>query len=235
LLQSHDDAFLKLCNQFLYYNSGWKFTVNRKIVSSRKLFVKPQKKKQAVEVLTQVSNFSLTYPDGTRAVNSLSFRIHKHSITTFVGANGAGKTTVLTQIVTKLLKPKKLRIAFVMQEPDKQLFCTTVLDEICFCKSASLISISDLRKIHLSKHKNQHPLFLSRGQKQKLLIASSILQNPDLLIIDEPFTGLDKNSIEDIKEMLIDFKLNQNGTVILSAQETTQVKDIVDEVISIGV
>jgi energy-coupling factor transporter ATP-binding protein EcfA2/energy-coupling factor transporter transmembrane protein EcfT len=235
IVASHDDAFLKLCNQFLYYNSGWKFTVNRKIVSSRKLFVKPQKKKQAVEVLTQVSNFSLTYPDGTRAVNSLSFRIHKHSITTFVGANGAGKTTVLTQIVTKLLKPKKLRIAFVMQEPDKQLFCTTVLDEICFCKSASLISISDLRKIHLSKHKNQHPLFLSRGQKQKLLIASSILQNPDLLIIDEPFTGLDKNSIEDIKEMLIDFKLNQNGTVILSAQETTQVKDIVDEVISIGV
>lgn len=235
IISSHDSIFQQLCSRFLVKKEeSWHILNNchafRQMIA-RNNFFPIKKNKVSGEILLEVNNFSFAYPDGTKAIKSLSLKINKGAIIGLIGENGSGKTTLVKQIADGRLKPKNLKVALVMQEPEKQIFTENVEKELTFGVHPEFHSLDVLKEIGLYHIRDKHPYFISRGQKQILLIATIILQKPGLLIIDEPFTGLDYNSVDKIKKMIIRFNRNNNQTVIITDQDGSRLKDIADQII----
>ncbi|MFI3207161.1 MAG: ABC transporter ATP-binding protein, partial [Clostridia bacterium] len=115
------------------------------------------------------------------------------------------------------------KIGYVYQDPSKQLFATTVYEELAFpleMKNAENINetvIKQLESFDLLHLKDKFPFFLSQGEKQRLVIAGILIEKPNFLILDEPTTSLDVKRKEELKKMLIDLKENYNiGIIIIS-------------------
>ncbi|NHJ85104.1 MAG: ABC transporter ATP-binding protein [Asgard group archaeon] len=134
-----------------------------------------------------------------------------------IGSNGAGKTT-LVKLITGMIKPQngkilinrkstdRMKIAeiaeqvgFVFQNPNQMLFANTVEKELelsllrfNFSKNERKEKINDMLDFFSMDHlRDNHPRLISRGEKQKLAIASVLIQNPEAIIFDEPFSGID--------------------------------------------
>ena len=165
----------------------------------------------------KLKDVSFTYPKGNFNVNVDSLEFEEGKLYLVLGKNGSGKTTML-KLCCGILKPdsgtveafdKNIStmnlgeigeyISYLFQEPSKQLFATTVWDEMTFAayfKGEDEIEARD-RAIMLLKKFNLYHLIkrstyrLSRGEKQRLAIATILMQNIRFLILDEPTTGLD--------------------------------------------
>lgn len=163
-----------------------------------------------------------------------------------LGRNGSGKTT-LAKIIAGFLKPDKgrilklkddLRIGFVFQNPEVQLFHSTVWDEVSFGfkwfqHSAVMVNEStkvELEKAGLLSKKQTHPQALSQGEKQRLALSAILSTKPELLILDEPTTGQDKYNLERLAKRLIDFKSN-GGSIILITQDCEFIRRFADRII----
>ena len=111
--------------------------------------------------------------------------------------------------------------SMIVQEPEKQLFATTALQEIYFDEQRPLAvaeNIEDaLEILWLSRHKDTHPYFLSRWQKQLLLALAIMHKKPSLLIIDEPFTWLDRISTQKLIVLLQKFYYEHHCTIVLTS------------------
>ena len=154
----------------------------------------------------------------TPAVCDISVSFDRGEISAITGPNGCGKTT-LAKLITGILRPNSgeviiddepilnlnlaeigRRIGFVMQHPERQLFCTSVKDEIEFgLKNIGLREdeINERRELYLDYfglkgYEGKFPFELSTGEKQRLVIASIIAMKPKYLILDEPTSSLDK-------------------------------------------
>jgi energy-coupling factor transport system ATP-binding protein len=149
-----------------------------------------------------------------------------------MGSNGTGKT-MLSRILTGLqketagkveIKGKYLigkkrigKIACVSQQADQQLFCDSVINEIetqLHCQEKTEISPAELLKdFDLFDKKDQHPHTLSGGEKQRLAIAAAMISEPDIMIFDEPTSGMDKRRMVMLAEQIE--KLCSRGLLIL--------------------
>jgi len=129
---------------------------------------------------------------------------------------------------TKLENPEfninfRKKTGYVFQNPDVMLFCPTVLDELSFGPLQLNIDNNELKKrleqmielFHLEKLLKAAPFSLSFGEKKRVALASVIINNPEVILLDEPTTGLDPKN----KNILINLinKLNQNGKTIITA------------------
>lgn len=159
-----------------------------------------------------------SYPGHVRPVlKGINLSIFKEGVTAVTGANGSGKTTfskllvgILTptkglirlngQLLTSLsLSQTGRRIGYVFQNPDKQLFCETVGEEIAFgVRNLGLSPDQVAQKVRgvmdyfeLTPYAQAYPLSLSAGEKKRLAIAAVFALEPELLLLDEPTTGLD--------------------------------------------
>ncbi|MBQ6285576.1 MAG: ATP-binding cassette domain-containing protein [Bacilli bacterium] len=169
-----------------------------------------------------------------RAVNDLSFEIHEGEIFGLLGVNGAGKTTTFRMIMGLLdktdgeitLDDKPIdynvtdKIGFLTEErsllPNK-----TVLEQAIFY--SALKGMDDktieekldeyLEKFKISEYKNKKIKELSKGNQQKIQFIISILNEPKLLILDEPFSGLDPINVEMFKKEIL--RLKKNNTMII--------------------
>jgi len=167
------------------------------------------------------------------------------------GPNGGGKSTFL-HLLMGLLKPTKgiilfhgteiqgqkelrslhKRVGFVFQDPDDQLFCPTLLEDVAFGplnlgipgKEARERSLAILEKLGLAKYASWPSFNLSGGEKQLAALGTVLSMEPELLILDEPTDALDDNSKDILENILLDF----NGSVILVSHE----KDFADKVTS---
>lgn len=173
--------------------------------------------------------------DGVPAVDGLSLRVPPGEILGLVGPNGAGKTTTL-RCLSGILPPTsgriaiggfdlqgqpveaRRRLAFVPDEP--RLFENlTVLDHLRVV--GRLYDVPDavarggelLARFDLADRRNSFPGELSRGMKQKLMIAAALLHNPTVLVLDEPLTGLDPGAMRRVKRTIVEQA--QNGTAVL--------------------
>lgn len=191
------------------------------------------------EVLLKCVDVYYAYPNGVRALRGASLEVRSGELIALVGPNGSGKTT-LAKAMCGLLQPtsgeiellgKKLDeydrlqmsslVSYVYQNPDHQIFNKTVHEEIAFGLRLRKLSEEEIkRKVEealklfgLTGLENEHPFFLSKGEKRRLALASVYALNPKVLIVDEPTTGQDMKFSETLASMLR--KLADEGRAVV--------------------
>ena len=166
------------------------------------------------DVVLEFSNVAFSYNE-TANVHDLNVKVHKGDFISIIGSNGAGKST-FSKLTNGLLKPsvgdvlvlgentKKQKVSalakhigFLFQNPDRQICCATVREEIAFSLRNNGIAEDEI-KARVEKTLDEfgfdgdtEPFNMSRGQRQRLCLACLIALNPEILILDEPTTGLD--------------------------------------------
>lgn len=201
--------------------------------------------------LIEMKNISKVYPKGIQALTNINFKIEKGDFVFLVGPSGAGKSTFLKillkeeeptegtiyvgeQNITKLSTRKipylRRTIGVVFQDfrllPNK-----TVYENVAFAMQIIEASSKEIRRqvpmilgmVGLSDRAAQYPHQLSGGEKQRVSIARAIVNNPSILIADEPTGNLDPETAWEIMKVLR--QINRRGTTVLMA---THAKDIVD-------
>lgn len=183
--------------------------------------------------MLSVKNVTKYYGD-ILAVNNLSFNIEKGEIFGLLGINGAGKTTTFRMIMGLLDKTSgeitlngnpidyKVtdKIGFLTEERSL-LGKLTVLEQALYYGNLKGMSDEEIKKkldyylkrFEVTEYKNRKIKELSKGNQQKVQFIMAILNDPDLLILDEPFSGLDPINIELFKKVILEFK--EKGTIII--------------------
>ena len=187
----------------------------------------PERPEPETPPILEAIGLTHRYPSGVLALDGVGVTIHRGEFVALLGGNGAGKTT-LAKHFAGLLEPTSGtvrshagRVGFVFQNPDHQIFANTVLDEAAFGPRNAGLPDPDvaeragraLKRVGLGDAAGLHPLRLGRGDRQRLAVASALTMNPDVLILDEPTTGLDWRGTEALMGLLTD--LNRDGTTIV--------------------
>ena len=174
------------------------------------------------------------YYDDFRAVNDLSFEVKDGEIFGLLGVNGAGKTTTFRMIMGLLdktegnitLNDKKIdysvsdEIGFLTEERSKKKK-KTVLEQAVFYGVLKGLTEKEVEKrlekyleeFGITDYKNKKIKELSKGNQQKIQFIISIIHEPKLLILDEPFSGLDPINVEMFKKEIL--RLKKKGTIII--------------------
>jgi len=189
-----------------------------------------------------------------KAVDEVSFSVDQGEFFGLLGPNGAGKTTTI-RILLDIFKPdqgaasilggpmteeKKNRIGYMPEERGlyQDLPLEKVLVYLASLKGMKLTSIHSrldvlLEKFDLADHRKKKVKELSKGMQQKAQIISTIIHQPELLIIDEPFSGLDPVNTQMVKDLLRE--LHQQGTtVIMSTHQMHQVEELCDRILLVN-
>lgn len=204
----------------------------------------------------EIENLSYMYSDGTAALKSLSIGIEEGKKVAILGANGSGKSTLL-QHFNGLIIPQEgaIRIkgmnvekdtvqeirkivGLVFDNPDDQLFSTTVYDDIAFGPrnlnygedKVSAVVDNAMALANIQELRDKQPFNLSLGQKKKVAIAGILAMDAEILVFDEPFSGLDPQSLEQFLSILEN--LNSIGkTVIVTTHNVDIAYEWADECI----
>ncbi len=194
----------------------------------------------ADDKIISIHDLKFIYPGGVQALSGVSLDIRRGEYVAIVGGNGSGKTTLAKNIMG-LLRPTSgtvlvngtavagQRIAsiahivgYAFQNPDHQLFCSTVWEEVRFGPQNLGYPADDmdarvehaLRSMDLMSVKARPPFSLTLSERRRVSIASVIAMDPEVLIFDEPTTGLDMRESEALMASIA--RLNSEGkTVIL--------------------
>ncbi len=215
---------------------GWRLSDEKyaQIVAEDK-----KKAERAGEVVIRCSGLMHTYPSGVQALKGIDLEIRRGEMVAIVGQNGSGKTTLVKHFNGLLLptggrvevggKPTSeqgvfllgQKVGYVFQNPDHQIFSDTVFDEIAF--SLRLRRLSDaeikarveeaLEAVGLAGFEQEDPFSLTKSGRQRVAVASILAARPEVLILDEPTTGLDYG--EQRSMMALVKKLNESGSTII--------------------
>ena len=185
------------------------------------------------------------------AVDDVSFAVEKGEFFGLLGPNGAGKTTTI-RILLDIFKPdsgavsilggsmteeKKNRIGYMPEE--RGLYQDIRLDQaLTYLVSLKGLSAADvhsrldqyLERFDLAEHRHKKVKELSKGMQQKAQIIATILHQPELLIIDEPFSGLDPVNTQMVKDLLRDLH-RQGTTIIMSTHQMHQVEELCQRIL----
>jgi cobalt/nickel transport system ATP-binding protein len=181
--------------------------------------------------LLEARDLRHAYPDGTVSLAGITFTLRHGESVALVGANGAGKSTLLQHLNGTLkasggevrvgdlpLNPETLHeirrvVGMVFQDPDDQLFMPTVLEDVAFgprnlgfspeeAESRALAALGRVGAEHLA---GKAPYHLSAGEKRRCALAAVLSMGPDILVLDEPSTGLDPRGRRLLIELLKEF------------------------------
>ncbi len=203
-----------------------------------------KKTKETGPPIIECRSVSFGYNKGMPILDEINLLINRGDFLAIIGQNGSGKTT-LAKLLCGLLTPQKgeikiknrnirsytrrelaVLIGYVFQNPDHQIFCNTVREEIAFGlknfgwdKERIEATIKETLKIcNLNGYEEKDPFSLSKGEKQRLAMATVIAFKPQIIILDEPTTGLDYNQQKEVMDFLKD--LNQMGYTIIIITHT---------------
>ncbi len=201
----------------------------------------------------EVSHLHHTYPDGTSAIRDVSFSIAAGESVGIIGANGAGKSTMLLHLVACLQPTSgtlsiggllshpgnvtaiRQRAGLVFQNPDDQLFMPTVQSDVAFGPRNQGLdedsvtqrvteALTAVGELHLL---HRPPYRLSGGEKRAVSIATVLSMRPDILVLDEPSAGLDPSA----RRKLISLLSSLDHTRIVASHDLDLVLDVCQRVI----
>ena len=198
--------------------------------------------------MIEIKNVSKSYDGKVKALNDISFKIDNGEIFAFIGHNGAGKTTMIKSLVGildfdsgdifingKSIKKEpiecKREMAYVPDNPDLYENMTG-LDFINFICDIYDVSLEE-RKVNIEKYSKMFEMdgklgsdisSYSHGMKQKVALIAALSHNPDVLIMDEPFVGLDPKAVFDMKEIM--HKMAKEGKTIFFS---THILDVAEK------
>ncbi|AMP97048.1 Multidrug ABC transporter ATPase [Pedobacter cryoconitis] len=189
-----------------------------------------------------------------KAVDSISFQASPGKILGFLGPNGAGKSTTM-RMLTGYLKPTSGRSSlggFDSQLQSLEMrrilgylpentplytdmyvreFLTFVADTYQLSQTGAKVR-EVIERVGLGEEQHKKIAMLSKGYKQRVGLAQAIIHDPQLLILDEPTTGLDPNQLTDIRELIRN--LGRNKTVVLSTHIMQEVEALCEQVVIIN-
>ncbi|PKL26400.1 MAG: cobalt ABC transporter ATP-binding protein [Spirochaetae bacterium HGW-Spirochaetae-3] len=196
------------------------------------------------DTIVAVDRLSHVYPNGNKAVDDISLVIREREFIAILGHNGSGKTTLVKHL-NGLLSPSSgsvticgkntaehsifeigKEIGYVFQNPDHQIFADTVFDEVAFSPKirgcpAEEVSVrvqEALEAVDMAGYEEKDPFSLSKGERQRVAVASVLSARPRIIILDEPTTGLDYKEQKRMMELIK--KLNDSGHTIIMITHT---------------
>lgn len=203
----------------------------------------------------EVKNFTKLY-GSYKAVDNISFKVKTGEVLGFLGPNGAGKTTTMKAITTYFApsfgditigqysvktQPEKVKSLIGYLPENNPLYQDmAIIDYLKYAALLQGVKKQDLETrlretLHLcgltaEKHKNINEL--SKGYKQRVGLAQALIHNPEVLILDEPTTGLDPNQIVEIRDLIK--RIGKEKTVILSSHILAEVEATCDRILIIS-
>ena len=204
-------------------------------------------------VTLRVENVFKQYGDFT-AVDNLSFNVRSGRVFGFLGPNGAGKTTTIRMIVginfpdkgnielfgDRVSSDLQNRIGYLPEE--RGLYKKMkIADQLRYFAALKNVPPGDidrridlwLARMNLSEWKKKKTTDLSKGMQQKIQFITTVLHDPDLLILDEPFSGLDPVNVEFLKEVIAELK-SQGKTIIFSTHLMETAEQLCDDILLIN-
>ena len=201
--------------------------------------------------MIKLDHVSFAYPEQGPSVNDVSFRVEDGEFVAILGANGAGKTTTV-RLIDGLIRPtagtveingtdtvissvseRARKVGFLFQNPDRQICRNTVREEILFGlrtvrgdegEEALQARCEEVLK-DFGFSGDEEPFSLSRGQRQRVALASILAVEPEILILDEPTTGLDYFECCHIMDRIRRMNEENNVTVIMVCHDMEVVLD----------
>ena len=200
-----------------------------------------------------VEGLGFTYPDGTRALRDVTFTIAPGACVALIGANGAGKSTLLLHlngsaspdhgtvhigalgVGPATLEAVRRSVGMVFQDPDDQLFMPSVQEDVAFGPrnlglpepEVSRRVVEALATVDLAHLAAKPPYRLSAGEKRRAAIATVLAMAPEVLVMDEPTTGLDPRA----RRHLIDLLKGFGHTRIIATHDLDLVLELCDRTI----
>ncbi|AFK02836.1 ABC transporter related protein [Emticicia oligotrophica DSM 17448] len=203
----------------------------------------------------KIQNLSKVY--GTqRAVDDISFEVAKGEIVGFLGPNGAGKSTTMKILTGYLpatdgsavvngfdvkISPMEVKKSIGYLPEHNPLYLDMYVREFLEfvgslyglrCKTLEIKVAETIKMVGLDLEKHKKISQLSKGYRQRVGLAQALIHNPDVLILDEPTTGLDPNQLVEIRELIK--SVGRNKTVIFSTHIMQEVEAICDRVVIIN-
>jgi len=206
-----------------------------------------------------VKKISYAYKNGKKAVDEVSFSVKKGESLTIIGTNGSGKSTLL-YLLNGLLTPEsgdieifgrningnfppelRQRIALLFQNPQAQLFLLSVWDELCFGPLQLGLEKNEIQKrteellglLNIKHLRDRGPWDLSGGEMRKVAFGTCLSINPDVLLLDEPTTGLDPRSQVEFVDLINELR-HAGKTIVTATHDLGIIEDISDRTVVIG-
>ncbi len=199
------------------------------------------------ETVLETKNLHYNYDDGTQALKGVSIRIRQGKTTAILGGNGAGKSTLflnfngilkpvageiffhgkLIDYSSKGLKELRQKVGLVFQDPDRQLFSASVLQDVSFGLMNLKLPEAEIRRrvedilerTGISELRDKPTHYLSTGQKKRAAIAGVMVMEPELLVLDEPTAGLDPMGVNEIMNLLDEAKEHLGISIVISTHD----------------
>jgi cobalt/nickel transport system ATP-binding protein len=205
-----------------------------------------------------LENVSYIYKDGKKALESVSLEVSEGESLAVIGANGCGKSTLL-YILDGILQPLsgkvrafgkplendspefRQKVSLLFQNPQVQLFCLSVWDELCFGplqlglgREEITVRASDIARLLGIEHlKDRGPWNLSGGEMKKVAMGTCLSINPDVILLDEPTTGLDPRSQVELIDLIVALR-KAGKTIITATHDLGIIQDISDRTVVFG-
>ncbi len=204
--------------------------------------------------ILRVSNLTKHFRE-VKAVDDLSFTVESGEVYGFLGQNGAGKSTTIRMLLTLIMpdsgsielfgmdlrhhrKEILSRIGAIIEKPDLYKYLTA-LENLRLFAAMSNVKLSDkqlmqqLSRVGLADRANSKVKTYSQGMKQRLGIATALVHDPQLIILDEPANGLDPQGIADMRELILHLSNEQGKTLVVSSHLLTEMELIADSMLII--
>jgi len=190
------------------------------------------------------------------AVDSLSLNVYRGDVFGFLGPNGAGKSTTIRMLLT-LIRPKEgsiklfgkslikdrngilKEIGAIIEKPDFYNYLSAyknlkILSQMSGKEITSKKIMETLETVGLKERSASKVKTYSHGMKQRLGIAQALLHDPELIILDEPTTGLDPQGMKEIRDLIIHLCSEENKTIFLSSHILSEVELVANRMIIIN-
>lgn len=208
------------------------------------------------EKLLQIKNLKFKYNDDL-VLDDINFDVYKGDYIALIGSNGAGKST-LVKLILNQLKPLEGTVSFYTEKgienvgyvpqlsvPSSLEFPITVSELLSLALYPSIKGFKKIKEFHkekitnalglvgMSKYKDRLYTELSGGQRQRILIAKTLVATPEFLILDEPMTGVDKESKESLFHLLSHINQEHNITILMITHNLEEIENNVNKVFEI--